>query len=108
MMTAIFLIISWVFILFGLIGFYRFENIYMKILIAGKIDTVAFFSVIIGMIFHQGLSPESLKLFFILLFFLITNPLNSQFIGRSALVNGIPVKEGQPIQTSPVGEKAKE
>lgn len=92
-MTNLLLIISWIFIIFGIIGFYRFDNIYMKIIIAGKIDTIAFFSIILSLIFYLGISIESLKLFVILLFFMITNPLNSQFIGRTALINGIPIKD---------------
>lgn len=93
MISNVFLIISWIFILFGLIGLFRFQSIYLKILVASKIDTVAFFSIILALVFRMGIQWETLKLLGILLFFLITNPLNNQFIGRSALINGIPLKD---------------
>lgn len=105
MISNFFLIISWVFLIFGLIGLFRFESIYSKILVASKIDTVAFFSIILALVFRIGLQWETLKLLIILLFFLITNPLNSQFIGRSALINGIPLKGGKNPSMDPRGQK---
>lgn len=95
MISNVFLIISWIFIIFGLVGLFRFQNIYLKILVASKIDTVAFFSIILALVFRIGLQWETLKLLGILLFFLVTNPLNSQFIGRSALINGIPLNDSK-------------
>lgn len=92
MISNFFLVISWIFLIFGVIGLFRFQSIYLKILVASKIDTIAFFSIILTLVFRIGFQWESLKLFIILIFFMITNPLNSQFIGRSALVNGIPLK----------------
>ncbi|NBG87888.1 cation:proton antiporter [Isachenkonia alkalipeptolytica] len=97
MISNFFLMISWIFLLFGVIGLFRFKSIYLKILVASKIDTVAFFSIILALVFRIGLQWESLKLLAILLFFLITSPLNSQFIGRSALINGIPLKDPETV-----------
>ena len=95
MISNFFLIVSWIFLIFGVISVFRFKSIYLKILVASKIDTVAFFSIILALLFRIGFQWEALKLLVILLFFLITNPLNSQFIGRSALINGIPLKTGK-------------
>ncbi|NBG87727.1 cation:proton antiporter [Isachenkonia alkalipeptolytica] len=105
MISNFFLIISWVFLIFGVIGLFRFQSIYLKILVASKIDTVAFFSIILALVFRIGLQWETLKLLVILLFFLITNPLNSQFIGRSALINGIPLKAKENPSTDYRAEK---
>ncbi len=105
MISNFFLIISWIFLIFGVIGLFRFKSIYLKILVASKIDTVAFFSIILALVFRMGFQWETAKLLVILLFFLITNPLNSQFIGRSALINGLPLKDPERFSKDNTAQK---
>lgn len=85
--------IGLVFMLFGVIGIFRFRNFYAKLLITAKIETVGFITVLIGVMVHAGPTFFSLKVLIILLFAMFTNPLSTHAIGRSALLSG--VKRGE-------------
>lgn len=85
--------IGLVFLAFGLFGIFRFRNFYSRILIAAKIDTVAFITIMIGIILKQGFSAFSLRILLILLIMLIINPLAAHIITRSAYLSGYKVKK---------------
>lgn len=90
------LVLSWVYILFGMIGIFRFSNMYSRLLTSSKIDTVALITVLIALIFHSGFSIFSIRLLLILIFVIVTNPLSNHVIARSAYLNGIMItKEGK-------------
>lgn len=94
MISNILLIISWIYIIFGVVGIYRFKNMYARLLTSSKIDTVAFITIIIALIFKAGFSSLSIRLIIILLFMLLTGPVSSHIIARSAYLNGVALKEG--------------
>lgn len=93
MITKILLALSWVYIIFGIIGIFRFDNMYSRLLTSSKIDTVASITVLIALIFHSGFSSFSIRLFLILIFVIITSPISNHVIARSAYLNGISVKK---------------
>ncbi|MBS4538356.1 monovalent cation/H(+) antiporter subunit G [Clostridium sp. D2Q-11] len=97
MISGLLFSISWIFIAFGLIGIYRFKNMYARLLVSSKIDTVAFITIIFALIFEAGLSPISIRLIIILIFILLTGPVSSHIITRSAYLNGIPLKDDDEI-----------
>lgn len=76
--------IGLVFIIFGVFGIYRFKDFYSRMLIASKIDTIGFITIIAGIIIKSGFNMFSLKVLLILLISLIINPVVNNAIVRSA------------------------
>jgi multicomponent Na+:H+ antiporter subunit G len=62
------------FILIGGIGLIRFPDFYTRAHAAGIGDTLGIMLVILGLMLQEGLTQNSLKMLFILLFLLLTNP----------------------------------
>ncbi|WP_432402958.1 monovalent cation/H(+) antiporter subunit G [Wukongibacter sp. M2B1] len=93
MIAKILLVLSWIYIVFGMIGIFRFSNMYSRLLTSSKIDTVALITVLIALIFHSGFSIFSIRLILILVFVMITNPISNHVIARSAYLNGIPLRK---------------
>ena len=93
MISRILLVISRVYIFFGVLGIFRFSNMYSRLLTSSKIDTVASITVIIALIFYTGIGEYTVKLSLILVFILITGPISNHIIVRSAYLNEIPVDE---------------
>ncbi|MGV8144954.1 MAG: monovalent cation/H(+) antiporter subunit G [Alkaliphilus sp.] len=85
------LILSWIYIFFGLIGLFRFNNVYTRFLVSSKIDTVAFITIIFAIMIKTGFEPITLKLFVVLIFFMISNPVSIHMIVKSAYDNGLPL-----------------
>lgn len=80
--------IGLIFLAFGLFGIFRFKNFYSRILVASKVDTVAFITIMIGVVFKQGISTFSLRILLILTIMLLINPLITHIITRSAYYSG--------------------
>ncbi|MDR2570031.1 MAG: monovalent cation/H(+) antiporter subunit G [Oscillospiraceae bacterium] len=80
----IIMLIGIVFMLFGVIGLFKFDNLYLKLLVLVKIDTVGALTFMIGIIVKHGLSFFSLKVLLIIILFLILNPLIAHIIARAA------------------------
>ena len=85
--------IGLVFVLFGVVGIFRFKNFFSRILVASKVDTVGFITIMIGVIVRQGLSYFSLKVALIALIMLLINPLITHSITRSAHYSGYKVRK---------------
>jgi multicomponent Na+:H+ antiporter subunit G len=81
------------FIGFGIFGILKFKDFYARILIASKVDTVGFMSIMIGIIFKQGISFFSLKVMLILVSMIIINPVMTHTMARSAFVGQYENKE---------------
>lgn len=96
--VAVLLIITALaFMFFGVIGLFRFKNFYSRILISSKIETLGFLTIMIGFIFFSGFNFASLKIFLILMMMIITNPLSTHAIARSAYISNYPLpKEEKP------------
>ena len=93
MIYKIILVISWFYISFGIIGIFRFKNMYSRLLTSSKIDTVASIPLIFALIVKSGFTPVSIRLILILIFILITGPISNHVIVRSAYLNDIPVNQ---------------
>jgi len=87
------LILSWIYIIFGIVGIFRFKNMYARLLTSSKIDTVATLTILIALIIKSGFNNISLRLFLIMIFLMITSPISSHIIARSAYMNGIELKK---------------
>ena len=84
----IIIIIGIIFMLFGVIGIFKYQNFYIRILIASKIDTVGSITVIIGIAIRHGLSFFSLRVLFLLAMMLIINPMVTHTLARFAYQSG--------------------
>jgi len=93
MIYKILLVISWIYIIFGIIGIFRFSNMYSRLLTSSKIDTVAAITLLIALIIKSKFTIFSLRLLLILFFIMITNPISNHIIVRSAYLNGISVRK---------------
>lgn len=94
MIANILMIIGCLFIGFSIFGILRFKNIYTKILLISKVDTVATLTIIIGLILMRGFDAASVKLVILTVFLMITNPINTHMISRAAWLNGVPFEDG--------------
>ncbi len=66
------LMLGWFYLVFGVIGIYRFPDLYSRLLTSSKIDTVAVLTIVIGLIVKIGFRKPVIKLILILIFY-ITN-----------------------------------
>ncbi|MCT4542680.1 MAG: monovalent cation/H(+) antiporter subunit G [Vallitalea sp.] len=72
----------------GLIGLFKFNNFYSRILISSIIDSASFITIIIGIIFIKGFTFFSLKILLVLLLMMFLNPLATHTIVRGAYTSG--------------------
>ena len=89
---AILIVLSWVFLLFGMIAVFRLKNLYQRIISATTIDTVAALLVILGLFFYIPDFAFAIRLILLILFLFITNPISSHVNIRSAFLTGIAIK----------------
>ena len=82
-----------IFMLFGIIGIFKFKNFYARILVSSKIDTVGAFTVIIGLAVKHGFGFFSLKLILIIVLMMIINPLVIHMTARSAYLSGFKTED---------------
>ena len=68
-------VVGLVFIAFGIIGIYRFDEFFQRLLISSKIDTVGTVTVILGMILIHGASLFSVRLLLIIGLLVFLGPL---------------------------------
>ena len=76
------------FMLFGVIGIYRYKSFYPRILVSSKSDTVGALTVIIGIAVRHGPGFFSWKLLLLIIIILILNPLLAHVLARSAYLSG--------------------
>ena len=98
-LSNIIVTIGLIFMVFGVIGMFRFKNFYLKILVASKVDTVGAFTIIIGLILRHGISYFSGKLVLILVLTLILNPLVAHTVASSAHASGYKLEGKQSEET---------
>ncbi|TYQ15601.1 UNVERIFIED_CONTAM: multisubunit sodium/proton antiporter MrpG subunit [Acetivibrio alkalicellulosi] len=79
----------------GVYGIFRFKNFYSRILVSSKVDTVGFMTIMLGVMFINGLSFFSLKVLLIVIIAVITTPLATHSIARSAYLSGYKIKKGK-------------
>lgn len=96
MIADLFLILAWIFLVFGVAGIFRLEGVYETLLSSSKIDSVVVLTVIISLMIRLGWNPMSLRLLIFLIFYLATNPVSNQMIAASAYKGGLLPGKGGP------------
>jgi multicomponent Na+:H+ antiporter subunit G len=89
MIAYLFIFLGLVFIFFGTLGIIRFPDIYTRLQTSSKCDAAGALSLLVGLIVREGLDSLSLRILIILMFLLLTNPVASHAIARSAAIRGI-------------------
>lgn len=93
MIYGLLIILSWFYMIFGIVGIFRFSHIYERLLCSSKIDTAASITVLLALIIKSGFSAISIRLLLILLFLIITGPVSNHIIARSAYKSGIDIEK---------------
>jgi multicomponent Na+:H+ antiporter subunit G len=94
LLAYLLIIIALLFMALGVIGLFRFKDFYSRILISAKIETVGFLTIMIGFAILSGLSYAAMKIILITLMVMITNPLSTHAIARSAFLSGYAINQG--------------
>jgi multicomponent Na+:H+ antiporter subunit G len=97
LLAYLLIIIALLFMALGVIGLFRFKDFYSRILISAKIETVGFLTIMIGFAILSGLSYAALKIILITLMVMITNPLSTHAIARSAFLSGYAINQGHRL-----------
>lgn len=92
-MGTIIIYIGLIFVAFGIVGLFRFDNFYTRALTASKVDTVGYITILIGVMLKSGFTFLSLKIGVLLVITLIINPLTTHMITRSAYISGYTIKK---------------
>ncbi|HHR84741.1 MAG TPA: hypothetical protein ENL23_00145 [Candidatus Acetothermia bacterium] len=75
-----------VFLVIGTIGILRFRDVYSRLQASGVSDNAGLSLILIGLIVRSGFSGDDLKLGFLLFLLLLTNPVITHSIAKSAFV----------------------
>lgn len=87
--SILFVTLGIVFMLMGSIGILRLPDFYSRTHAVSKSDTLGVFFVIIGLIVYEGFTLSSGKLFLIVLFIALSNPVGTHALARAALKKGL-------------------
>lgn len=90
--TVLFIISGIFFLMAGSIGIVRLPDFYSRTHATSKSDTLGLMLVILGLIVYEGWHLNSIKLFLILLFIILSNPIGSHALARAAYQTGIKPK----------------
>ena len=88
---SVVLVISWLFIIFGVVAIFAFPNLYMRIIASTIIDTVASILVIFAAIFMMFTVGFVFRLVLLLLFIILTSPISTHVNIRSAYLSHLPI-----------------
>ncbi|PRY83324.1 monovalent cation/H(+) antiporter subunit G [Alkalibacterium olivapovliticus] len=87
------IIIGLIFMALGVFGIFRFKDYFSRILITAKVDTVGFITIMLGLIIKHGFDFFSGKIILVLALYIITNPIATHAITRSAHISGYRIKK---------------
>lgn len=87
------IIIGLIFMALGVFGIFRFKDYFSRILITAKVDTVGFITIMLGLIIKHGFDFFSGKIILVLALYIITNPIATHAITRSAHISGYRTKK---------------
>jgi multicomponent Na+:H+ antiporter subunit G len=82
---------------FGMVGLFRFRSFYARILITSNIDSAGMIVMMIGGMLHSPTPAFALKIGIIAALALITGPLSTHAILRSARISGYKLKLGERV-----------
>jgi multicomponent Na+:H+ antiporter subunit G len=89
MIAYLFIFLGLVLMFFGTLGIIRFPDIYTRLQTSSKCDAAGAIALLVGLMVREGLDSLSLRILIILVFLLLTNPVASHAIARSAAIRGI-------------------
>lgn len=94
---SVILILAGIFFMFvGSLGVIRLPDFYSRTHAVSKSDTLGIFLVISGLIVYEGPTLNSIKLTFIILFILLSNPVGTHALARAAFKQGVkPILNGR-------------
>jgi multicomponent Na+:H+ antiporter subunit G len=92
------LVISWVFIIFGVVAIFAFPNLYMRIIASTIIDTVASIIVILAAILMMFTFGFLFRLILLLLFIILTSPISTHVNIRAAYLSKLPINHNEEKQ----------
>ncbi len=105
------LVVGSVFCVIGGIGMIRMPDFYSRGHAAGITDTLGAGLILIGLMFHGGLSLITVKLVLILVFLFITGPTATHALAKAAYAGGLPAdcehRGGEPRAKAGDGPRAK-
>lgn len=88
-LTVIFVVAGIFFLLIGSIGTVRLPDFYSRTHATSKSDTLGMMLIIIGLIIFEGFTLNSGKLFLVLLFIMLANPIGAHALARAAHESGL-------------------
>ncbi len=88
---SVILVLSWIFIIFGVISIFVFRNLYMRIIASTIIDTVASIVVIVAAIALMFEVGFIFRLILLILFLILTSPISTHVNIRSAYLSKLPL-----------------
>ena len=83
-LAIIFISFGTFFMLIGSIGLIRLPDFFARTHATGKVDTLAIWLVIMGLIIYEGFTLNSAKLLIIIVFVGLTNPTATNALARAA------------------------
>lgn len=87
------IIIGLILMAFGVIGMFRFKDYFSRVLVGGKVDTVGFITILMGLLLKNGFTYFSGKILLVLVLYIVTNPIATHAITRSAHLSGYRIKK---------------
>lgn len=87
------IVLGLIFMALGVFGIFRFKDYFSRVLIGGKVDTVGFITILIGLILKNGFTYFSGKILLVLVLYIVTNPIATHAITRSAHLSGYRIKK---------------
>lgn len=70
----------------GTFGIMRFRDVYSRLQASGVSDNAGLALVLLGLVVYEGWAPTDWTLLFLLLLMLVTNPIATHSIAKSAFV----------------------
>ena len=74
------------FVFIGSVGILRFGDVYSRLQASGVSDNAGLGLILIGLIIHSGWDRHDITLIFVLLLIVVTNPIVTHSVARSAFV----------------------
>lgn len=93
LIANIIIIAGLVFMALGIFGTFRFNDFFNRILVTAKVDAVGFIAILLGYMLKTGFSFFTLKILMVLILYLVTNPIGTHAILRSADIRDYKIKK---------------
>lgn len=93
LIANIIILIGLGFMALGIFGTFRFNDFFNRILITAKVDTVGFIAILFGYMIKMGFTFFTLKIFLVMVLYVVTNPIGTHSILRSADIRDYKIKK---------------